>query len=134
MFTSRNGLIACGKRAANRRIDTFREDDVPDKATLEAQLDELAKLAPQKVPGLSALVGLDLAGEGGGRWTLRFAGGAMTWTEGLDPAVEATLKLSAKDWDALGQKKLNPMTAFMTGRLKVVGNMAVVMRLQALLQ
>lgn len=105
-----------------------------DKAAIEAQLDELVKLAPQKVPGLSAVVGLDLAGEGGGQWTLRFAGGSMAWAEGLDPAVEATLKLSAKDWEALGQKKLNPMTAFMTGRLKVVGNMATIMKLQSLLQ
>jgi putative sterol carrier protein len=107
---------------------------MPDKATIEAQLEEMVRLAPQKVPGLTAVVGLDLGGEGGGKWSLHFVNGAMTWAEGLDPAAEATLKVSAKDWDALGQKKLNPMTAFMTGRLKVVGNMAVIMRLQALLQ
>lgn len=105
-----------------------------DQAAIEAQLDEMARLAPQKVPGLNAVVGLDMPGEGGGQWTLRFANGDMTWTKGLDPAAEATLKVSAKDWDALGRKQLNPMTAFMTGRLKVSGNMAAIMRLQALLQ
>lgn len=105
-----------------------------DKAAIEVQLDEMAKLAPQRVPGLNAVVGLDLPGEGGGQWTLRFVDGGMTWTEGMDPAADATLKVSAKDWDALGRGKLNPMTAFMTGRLKVTGNMAVIMRLQALMQ
>jgi len=116
------------------RMEKVRRNNMADKAAIEAQLDEMAKIAPQKVPGLKAVVGLDLPGEGGGQWTLRFAEGGMTWTEGMDPAAEATLKVSAKDWDALGQGKLNPMTAFMTGRLKVSGNMAVIMRMQALLQ
>lgn len=105
-----------------------------DKASIEAQLDETAKITQQKVPGLNAVVGLDLGGEGGGQWTLRFVNGAMTWAESLDPAAEATLKLAAKDWDALTRKQLNPVSAFMTGRLKVVGNMAVIMKLQTLFQ
>jgi putative sterol carrier protein len=107
---------------------------VTDKATIEAQFAEVAQIAPQKLPGLNAVVGLDLTGEGGGQWTLRFVDGAMTWAEGLDPAAEATLKVAAKDWDALVRKQLNPISAFMTGRLKVVGNMAVIMKLQPLFQ
>jgi len=107
---------------------------VTDKATIEALLDETAMIAPDKVPGLDAVVGLDLAGEGGGQWTLRFTGGAMTWSEGLDPAAGATLKVSAKDFDALCRRQLNPISAFMTGRLKVVGNMAIIMKLQPLFQ
>jgi putative sterol carrier protein len=105
-----------------------------DKSSTEALFEEAAKIAPQKVPGLNAVVGVDLAGEGGGQWTIHFTDGALTWVEGLEPAAEATLKMSAKDWDALSHKQLNPVSAFMTGRLKVVGNMAVIMRLQSLFQ
>jgi putative sterol carrier protein len=105
-----------------------------DKAAIEALLVETAKLAPAKLPGFDAVVGLDLAGEGGGQWTLKFVAGALTTAEGIDPAATATLKLSANDFEALCRKQLNPMSAFMSGRLKVVGNMAVVMRLQALFQ
>jgi putative sterol carrier protein len=113
---------------------SLRRIVVTEKAAIDAQLAEVARLVPQKLPNLTAVVGLDLTGEGGGQWTLRFASGAMTWGEGLDPAAEATLKVSSKDWDALVRGQLNPVSAFMTGRLKVVGNMAVIMKLQPLFQ
>ena len=105
-----------------------------DQGRIDALLQEVAKLAPAKVPGLDAVVGLDLAGEGGGQWTLKFVGGVLTWTQGLDSVCTATLKLTAKDYEALCNKQLNPISAFMSGRLKVIGNMAIVMKLQPLFQ
>jgi putative sterol carrier protein len=101
---------------------------------MDELLQGVATAAPSKVPGLDAVVGLDLSGEGGGQWTLTFVGGALTWAQGLSPACTATLKMSASDFEALGKRQLNPISAFMSGRLKVVGNMAVVMKLQPLFQ
>jgi putative sterol carrier protein len=105
-----------------------------DRATVEQVLQEAVKMAPDKVPGLDAVIVLDLAGDGGGKWTLTFTGGSLAVTEGADPAAGATLKLSANDFVALGRRQLNPVSAFMSGKLKVVGNMAMIMKLQPLFQ
>jgi putative sterol carrier protein len=105
-----------------------------DRATVEQVLQEAVNVSPAKVPGLDAVVGLDLAGEGGGQWTLNFTGGNLAVSEGADPSAGATLKLSANDFVALGRRQLNPVSAFMSGKLKVVGNMAMIMKLQPLFQ
>ena len=50
-----------------------------------------------------------------------------------DGAAETTIKVSWEDWQALRDGKLDGMTAFMTGKLKVEGDMSAAMQLQGVL-
>ena len=50
-----------------------------------------------------------------------------------DGAADSTVKVAWDDWIALSQGTLNPMTAFMSGKLKVEGDMSVAMQLQSVL-
>ena len=50
-----------------------------------------------------------------------------------DSAADSTVKVSWEDWQGLAQGTLNPMTAFMSGKLKVEGDMSVAMQLQSVL-
>ena len=50
-----------------------------------------------------------------------------------DLPADLTLTLSRADLEAMGENRLNPMTAVMTGRLKV-SDMAMAMQLQSKLQ
>ena len=46
-----------------------------------------------------------------------------------DDEAEVTLTASAEDFQAMMEGELNPTTAFMTGKLKVDGDMGAAMRL-----
>ncbi|HHL22303.1 MAG TPA: SCP2 sterol-binding domain-containing protein [Aliiroseovarius sp.] len=46
-----------------------------------------------------------------------------------DDDAEVTLTASAEDFEAMMNGELNPTTAFMTGKLKVDGDMGAAMRL-----
>lgn len=50
-----------------------------------------------------------------------------------DGAADTTLKVSWADWEAMAAGQLDGMTAFMTGKLKVEGDMSNAMQLQGVL-
>ena len=50
-----------------------------------------------------------------------------------DGVADTTLKASTADWDALVGGQLDGMTAFMTGKLKVEGDMSNAMQLQGVM-
>ena len=46
--------------------------------------------------------------------------------------ADCTITIATEDMDGLMHGTLNPMTAFMTGKIKVAGDMGVAMKLQSL--
>ena len=84
-----------------------------------AALVELAKL--------SGLIRMVVASESGPSWSVAFQIGP-----GAIPAVPTTtLTLSEADALALGRGELDPMTAFMSGRMRVEGDMTLMLQVQA---
>jgi putative sterol carrier protein len=51
-----------------------------------------------------------------------------------DKAADCTLKMAFSDFDDMINGKLDGMTAFMTGKLKIEGDMGVAMKLQSILR
>jgi len=49
-----------------------------------------------------------------------------------DGAADATISVDFEDFKNLAAGKLDPMMAYMSGKLKVMGDMAVAMKLQSL--
>ena len=58
------------------------------------------------------------------------AAGAVTEEDG---DADTTIKVSWDDWEAMANGQLDGMTAFMTGKLKVEGDMSNAMQLQGVL-
>src|SRR5215217_5196570 len=50
-----------------------------------------------------------------------------------DAAADTTIKVAWADWEAMRDGKLDGMTAFMQGKLKVEGDMSNAMQLQGVL-
>ena len=50
-----------------------------------------------------------------------------------DGDADTTIKVSWEDWQAMADGQLDGMTAFMTGKLKVEGDMSNAMQLQGVL-
>ncbi|MBS0629860.1 MAG: SCP2 sterol-binding domain-containing protein [Verrucomicrobia bacterium] len=64
----------------------------------------------------------DITGEGGGQWQVIVNDGKCEVKEGVHPNPSVTLTMDAENYLAMAAKKLKPTTAYMTGKLKIKGN------------
>jgi putative sterol carrier protein len=78
------------------------------------------------VPGKR--VKLDFGGEG-----VILLDGAAGQVSEEDGAADTTIKVSWEDWQAMAAGQLDGMTAFMTGKLRIEGDMSNAMQLQGVL-
>ena len=92
------------------------------KSELAAKMNEAQAWLPGKT------VKLDFGGDG----AIMLDGNANAVTEGNGPA-DTTIKMAWADWEAMTRGELDGMTAFMTGKLKVEGDMSNAMQLQGVL-
>jgi len=60
--------------------------------------------------------------------------GTCTVTAGTAPSPDLTITMEDADLEQLLKGELNGMTAFMTGKLKIEGDMGVAMKLQSILR
>jgi len=91
-----------------------------------------SRVDPKKLAGINATAVFDLAGPGGGQWTATIKNGQFSYATGAVTPASVTFKMQAADLTAITNGTLNPVAAFMQGRIKVEGDMAVAMQLQAL--
>ena len=103
-----------------------------DKPTSIEQLMQQMSSAflPDKAINVKAVIQLNLSGEGGGAWFVTVADGKCEVSQGEAPAPTATLIASAADYLAVARGELNPMSAFMSGKIKATGNMGMLMNFQ----
>jgi putative sterol carrier protein len=59
--------------------------------------------------------------------------GANNLVSETDAPADTTIKVAWADWEAMTRGELDGMTAFMTGKLKVEGDMSNAMQLQGVL-
>ena len=69
----------------------------------------------------------------GDQGTVMLDGAAQAVSE-EDGAADTTIKVAWDDWQQMASGQLDGMTAFMTGKLKIEGDMGVAMKLQSILR
>jgi putative sterol carrier protein len=98
----------------------------------KAFFDELAsRSGSSKLDGINQSYRFEIEGEG--IWHVAVAGGQVTVTEGGDAPADATIRTSAEVFDRIVSGEQNPAMAYMTGKVKVDGDVGAVMKLQQLL-
>lgn len=85
-----------------------------------------------KAAGTNMTLLFELTGDGGGQWHVAIADGKLDVNEGAAADPTATVKMDANDFQAMSSGSLNPMMAFMTGKVKVEGDLNSVMKFQSL--
>ncbi len=99
--------------------------------TIEEIMQRLpAAFDPARAQGLRANVQFDFTNDGGKKYLVRIADGKCTVEEGELANPEATVITSQATYQAVAEGSLNVATAFMTGKLKVKGDLQLLMRFQ----
>jgi len=84
---------------------------------------------PAKTAGMNNSYVFDV--DGVGAWTVRVADGAVTVAEGAEDA-DCTISASEETLTRIVNGEQNPTTAYMTGKLKIAGDMGAALKLQKL--
>ena len=91
--------------------------------TLESQVDA------SKMAGMNNSFLFDI--DGAGKWKVDVRDGNVSVTEG-EADADATISTSEDTFEKLVSGEQNPTSAYMTGKLKVKGDMGAAMKLQKL--
>jgi putative sterol carrier protein len=87
------------------------------------------RVSADRIEGMNNTYVFDI--EGAGTWTVAIADGSIDVSEGTGDA-DCTFSASQESFEKIVAGEQNPTTAYMTGKLKIKGDMGAAMKLQKL--
>ena len=112
------------------------EDITPDDYYLKWLPEQNASADPAakaKVKDINAVIQVVLTGEGGGEYYMELAGGDFKTAKGKAASPKMTITQAVGDWREINAGRLNPQMAFMSGKIKVSGDMSLAMKLGSIM-
>jgi len=89
---------------------------------------------PAKLAGIKAVFQFDISGADPGTYSVGIADGKAAVNEGTSSSPDIAITMASNDFADMVEGKLDGMTAFMGGKLKVKGDPMLAMQLQSLLK
>lgn len=125
-------------------VAEFREEEEPQRerivrtpAEIAKHLDELflsmeGNFHPKAAKGMRAIYQWELTGDGGGHYYAVIGNQTIKVEKGKHPSPNITITAHVQDWFDILDGKLDGQMAFMTGKLRVKGDMSLAMKLKTL--
>ena len=88
---------------------------------------------PSKVEGVKAVYQFKITGDNGGEWFADTTGAVPKVEAGAHASPNVTITCTDNDFVDIKSGKLNGQMAFMTGKLKIAGDMGLAMKLQKII-
>lgn len=82
--------------------------------------------------GVDAVFQYHITGPDGGEWYITVKDNSFQITEGVHENPSVSMTMSVPDWLAMCNKQLDPMTAFMSSKLKASGNIMMAQRIPSI--
>jgi putative sterol carrier protein len=83
---------------------------------------------PEKAGSAVACFQLDFSGDGEGRWVLDVSNGRCEVRQQVAENPDVTVTMAGSDFVAMLNDQLDPVQAFMGGKIKISGNLGLVMQ------
>ncbi len=103
------------------------------KEIFERHMPDRFKDKPDLVAKINAVYQFNISGPAGGQWSVDCTSQAAVISAGTAPAPKCTVTCADTDFLNIVNGKLNPQMAFMSGKLKIQGDMGLAMKLQQIL-
>ncbi len=98
------------------------------------EIDSQLNADKEPIEGINASYSFDLSGEDGGMYGLKFSNGEAKTFRSDPGVVDCALRMSVADFKKLLGGNLNSTAAYMTGKLKVKGNIGLALKLENVLK
>ena len=103
--------------------------------TVKETFDKMAsRFRSERAGATNAVIQYEVSGEGGGAWHAVIKDGTCTVNEGVAPSPNLTIQIVAQDWLDMVSGKQAAQMLFMSGKLKVKGDMGLAMKLGSMFQ
>lgn len=103
--------------------------ELTPKAIFEEKIPEGIKKDPSKAKNVGAVYQFDITGQNGGTWTVDLKAEPPQVRSGTAEQPGCTITMVDNDFVDLVTGKLNGQMAFMSGKIKIKGNMGLAMKL-----
>jgi hypothetical protein len=103
------------------------------KDVFERHIPAKLQAKPDVVQKINAIYQFTISGPGGGSWTVDCTRAGGEVTSGTAPNAKCTVAATDADFLNIVNGKLNAQMAFMSGKLKIQGDMGLAMKLQQIL-
>jgi len=113
------------------------EDPMTDQTPAEVTPDQVVNdlpsyFIPEKAGATSAAIQFDLTGENAGKRFIKIADGHATSGQGEVEAPNLTLIADSRDFVKIFTGGLDATAAFMSGKLKIKGDMGLAIKMQSM--
>jgi putative sterol carrier protein len=105
---------------------------MPASNVAEAVEMMMGRFNPSAASGLNAVYQVNLTGPESSSHYLEIKDGGLTGGEGTHDSPSITINMSSNDFVSMTNGQLNPTMAYMSGKLKISGDMGLAMKMQSL--
>ncbi len=125
--------IRAPKVSAKRGRNQKNMSELTCQEVFEKHIPERLAAKPEVVQQINNAYQFEITGDGGGSWVVDLTKTADFVSAGSIDEPGVTVTMTAKDFVALVEGKLNGQMAFMSGKLKIKGDMSLALKLQQIL-
>ncbi|MCL4468184.1 MAG: SCP2 sterol-binding domain-containing protein [Deltaproteobacteria bacterium] len=123
----------------DKYINTKEVNEMPEfpktvKELFEKTIPDNINRDLEKAKGLNAVYQFDITGAEAGTWVVNATPAKQGVSSGPSPDAKCTITVTDKDILDIVSGKLNPQMAFMSGKLKIKGDMGLALKLQNVLK
>jgi len=129
-------VCASEERGKNLCYSLFNKKMRGTEMTTKEIFNEMQKRMdanPAKIAGIKAVFQFDISGADPGIYSVAIADRKAMVSEGPNSSPDVTITMASSDFADMVGGRLDGITAFMGGKLKVNGDMMLAMQLQSLL-
>ena len=104
--------------------------DHTPKSYFEEKIATKLKEKPETSKAVNSIYEFNITGDNGGVWTVDLTKEPGVVTPGTTGQAKCTVTCASSDFMNIVAGKMNPQMAFMSGKLKIKGDMGLAMKLQ----
>jgi alkyl sulfatase BDS1-like metallo-beta-lactamase superfamily hydrolase len=127
----RSQQAATAERRAGRRAEEVNMAE-PSLAHITSSFATMqASFRPERAAGVNKTIQFEFSGREPGAWVVTVANSALSYYQGATPHADARVAVDSDVWLAILRGEMTALDAVMSARLRIEGDMALMIQFQA---